>query len=78
MTDWVNLKNSDALKEIGLDGEEYGTTAWGADIQYCRDYRATGVASTDSPFFAALRIHKNLSDNLSPTSLEDDNTVITF
>lgn len=73
---WINLKGSDVLKALALDGEEFGETPWGGQIQYCPDY---GYIATPAggPFYAALRFNKNLTTGVAPAG-DAQNVVITF
>ena len=77
---WYSLTTSDILPKIGLTTAQYGTTAWNAPIEYCRDYDPTGTKSPDaSPHFAALRIRSNLSLGAAPdSSIPNNNIVFTF
>lgn len=76
----LNAANVNVLSQLGLEPSEYGSTAWGGSIEYCRDYEPTAVnASTanSAPHYAALRINRNLSLALAPTASAAD-IVITF
>ena len=57
------------LAEIGLGRAEFGVTAWGAMLEYCRDYEpnATGTASANTPpNYSAIRINPSVSTGLKP------------
>lgn len=74
---WISLQGSDVLKQLGLDGDEFGVTAWGGGLQYCRDYNLTGApAPAGGPYYAALRFNKDLSAGVAPTA--NNNAVVTF
>lgn len=79
---WYNLQNVavSVLPTVGLAHEEYGVTAWGGAIQYCRDYDPTGASGADTaPHYAALRIHKNASVGGAPdAAVPGNNIVLTF
>ena len=73
----------DILWQIGLGAStsvEYGRTAWGGSISYCRDYDPTGLSSYNAPpHFAALRINRALSFGMaSDTVTFANNAVISF
>lgn len=86
---WYDLSaaNSDILAQVGLSTRidlgrqnEYGWTAWGGTIEYCRDYDPTltsgyGVA----PHFAALRINNAVSYGMAPDpGNAENNALISF
>lgn len=77
---WYSLSTSGILAKINLSSSEYGKTAWGGDIQYCRDYDATGTeAPNASPHSAALRIRSSVSSGSAPDSVvSGNNLVLTF
>lgn len=77
---WYSLSGSTVLTNIGLASTEFGATAWGGDIQYCRDYDPTGTKTPDaSPHYAALRINKSVSSGIAPSSsVLGNNVVLTF
>ncbi len=82
---WYNLDDptSDLLALIGLGGGiESGRTAWGAPIQYCRDYDPSLTSAYNvAPHFAALRINRTVSSISAPDSAvgnEAQNAVISF
>lgn len=74
---WENLSATNTLASIGLDSREFGRTAWGGSIEYCRDYKISG-GSEEPPFYAALRINKELR-KLNPVGSDDTkNVIVTF
>lgn len=77
---WVDLSSSSVLGQIGLSSAEYGTTAWGGKVEYCRDYDATSSGSADSsPHYGAIRINKNVSTAANPdSSVSGNNIILTF
>lgn len=77
-TAWESLSTTATLESIGLDRREYGKTAWGGDIEYCRDYKPTGTGG-QPPFFAALRFNKDLRPGMNPDpSNANSNVIVTF
>lgn len=77
----LNAANVNVLALLGLDPNEFGVTAWGGPIEYCRDYEPTGTSTAtenQSPHFAALRINQDLSSGLPPTGLFGADVVVTF
>lgn len=80
---WYDLSaiNVNVLQQVGLDREEFGVTAWGGRIEYCRDYEptATGIATAGTaPHYAALRFNRNLSNAANPTNTLAGNVIVTF
>lgn len=81
---WYGLDtvNVDVLAQIGLGPSvEYGRTAWGASIEYCRDYDPSLTSPHGTaPHYAAIRIFRYLSDGAQPESggIDDNNIVISF
>ncbi|MQA40769.1 type II secretion system protein [Rugamonas aquatica] len=77
---WYDLSSTDVLAGIGLSKEEYGTTAWGGAIEYCRDYDADGSkAANAAPHYAALRINRNVSAGDRPDAgVVGNNLLLTF
>lgn len=75
---WYNLSSSAVvLPTVGLTASEYGTTAWGGQIQYCRDYDPTGAkAANAAPHFGALRINKLLSSGVAPDAVTISNNIV--
>ena len=75
---------SDILVRIGIGNSEFGRTAWGASIEYCRDYDPTGASGYGvAPHHAALRINRFVSlgapaENLRTGGNPDNNIVISF
>lgn len=78
---WYNLSTGTVvLPTVGLAPTEFGTTAWGAAIQYCRDYDALGLkVANAAPHYGAVRIHKSVSAGLAPDAVTvANNIVLTF
>lgn len=78
---WYNLATDTAiLPTVGLTTTEYGSTAWGGAIQYCRDYDPTGTkVANASPHLAAIRIHSSVSSGSAPDAVVvGNNLVLTF
>lgn len=75
---------SDILLQIGIADSEFGRTAWGASIEYCRDYDPTGASGYGvAPHHAALRINRFVSlgmpaDNERNGGDPNNNIVISF
>lgn len=68
---WYNLLNPNVniLEQTGLNQQEFGVTAWGARIEYCRDYDIGGASGADQPpHNAAVRIHQEVSRALAPNA----------
>jgi prepilin-type N-terminal cleavage/methylation domain-containing protein len=83
-TVWFDLSavNVDVLGKVGMSQDELGRTAWGAPIEYCRDYDPAGTGTTDSnkpPHYAALRIHRLVAAVTQPDSFDPtQNALISF
>jgi len=79
---WYDLSNAgvSVLPALGLSAQEYGVTAWGGPIQYCRDYDPTGTkAANAAPHYAAIRILANVSAGGAPDgSVPGNNIVLTL
>lgn len=77
---WYNLNASDTnvLAQLGLTAAQYGTTAWGGRIEYCRDYDPAGRGANSLPHYAALRINKAVTDASNPSATQSNNIFITF
>lgn len=79
---WYNLADPAvlALPTIGMAQAEFGVTAWGGAIEYCRDYDPTGTQLPDAPpHYGALRINANVSLGLAPDpAVPGNNIVLTF
>lgn len=79
---WYDLSNAavSVLPAVGLASQEYGATAWGGAIQYCRDYDPIGSATPNSPpHYAAIRINKNASAGVAPdAAVAGNNVLVTF
>lgn len=78
---WYDLSvvgGAEILDQLGLNRDEYSTTAWGGKIAYCRDYTTNPAsAPNEPPYFAALRIHRTTWATGHPT-LPDDAAIISF
>lgn len=68
------------LPTVGLAPSEFGSTAWGGVIQYCRDYDALGLKVPNAaPHYGAIRFHKNVSSGVAPDGVTTaNNIVLTF
>lgn len=76
---WYNLSSDTVLTNVSLDTAEHGKTAWGAAIEFCRDYDPAGAGANTPPHYAALRIHKSVSDGLAPDPSDPSkNAIISF
>lgn len=77
---WYSLSSSIVLGTVNLSSTEYGATAWGGDVQYCRDYDPTGAKAADaSPHSAAIRINASVSAGIAPDAVVlGNNVVLTF
>lgn len=78
---WYNLlTNTSILPMIGLSQTEFGITAWGGVIEYCRDYDPTNTKIANAPpHYGAIRIHNNVSKGITPDVVVlSNNAVLTF
>ncbi|MDU4254442.1 type II secretion system protein [Pseudomonas sp.] len=80
---WYRLSaaNVNILTQLGLDQSEYGVTAWGGAIDYCRDYEPTATSSATAdtpPHYAALRFNRNISSGAVSTGTVANDVVVTF
>jgi prepilin-type N-terminal cleavage/methylation domain-containing protein len=81
---WYDLSTSNVLATIGLGSTEYGVTAWGGRIEYCRDYDPTlgskGAGTT--PYYGAIRINATPSNGVSgqapDSAVMGNNIILTF
>ncbi|VFM96071.1 MAG: hypothetical protein BECKG1743D_GA0114223_101411 [Candidatus Kentron sp. G] len=96
---WYDLSSNkvDILFLIGLDTQqeseeeekEYGVTAWGGGIWYCRDYNPQALedicdADTGSDpgavvcriHHAAIRIHRSVSEGEAPDAGNSENNLV--
>lgn len=74
---WYSL--ADVLPKVGLGQQEYGVTAWGGRIEYCRDYDPAFAGSGVPPHYAAIRLHRNVSMAQAPDGqAADANVLISF
>jgi len=79
MVGWDNLSTSNTLQSIGLQKNEYAYTAWGGVIEYCRNYKPVGGVKDEAPFYAALRINRDLKQSSNPSSTNvNSNVFFTF
>lgn len=74
----LNAANVNVLVQLGLDPAEFGVTAWGGAIDYCRDYEPSGAAANTAPHFAALRFNRSLSSGVASTGVLTNDVVVTF
>ena len=79
---WYDLSSGAVLvlPTIGLAAQEFGKTAWGGAVQYCRDYDPTGTkVANATPHFAALRIHATVTSGIAPDgAVPGNNIVLTY
>lgn len=79
---WYKLSDKAVLvlSAVGLSQEEYGRTAWGGSIEYCRDYDPEELNdSNDPPHYAAIRILLDVSLGEEPNPIATgENIVLTF
>lgn len=78
---WYSMSGSTILStSFDLSSTEFGTTAWGGDIEYCRDYDPTNAkAANASPHSAAIRINASVSSGIAPDHVVlGNNVVLTF
>jgi len=74
---WYSLSTSDLLAQVQTSSTQYGTTAWGGDVQFCRDYDPLGAKTPDAPpHKAALRINVNVSLGIAPDAANPNNNVV--
>lgn len=74
----LNAVNVNVLTQLGLDPAEFGVTAWGGAIDYCRDYAPAGGGANTPPHYAAIRFNRALSSGAAPTGVLANNVVVTF
>ena len=77
---WYDLSNVAvlALPAVGLAVAEFGKTAWGGAVEYCRDYDPTITTANTVPHFAAIRINATVSSGIAPSATPGNNIVLTF
>lgn len=77
---WINLASTTVLNTVGLSPVEYGSTAWGGRLEYCRDYDSAGSSSANAaPHYGAIRLHRDISGAFAPDpSIASKNVVFTF
>lgn len=75
----LNAANVNILAQLALSQSQYGNTAWGGTVQYCRDYDPALRGANSIPHFAALRINQSVSLGIAPDALVQANNIfITF
>lgn len=75
----LNAANVNVLPIVGLGQAEYGVTAWGGRVEYCRDYDPVYAGAGVAPHYAALRINAGVTSGLAPdNSVAGNNVFITF
>jgi len=77
---WYSLATNPAiLLTVGLSPEEFSRTAWGGEVQYCRDYNPTGAGPADTaPHYGAIRINRAVSTGANPSATPANNIVLSF
>lgn len=77
---WYDLSaaNVNVLAQIGLSQQQYGKTAWGGTIEYCRDYDPALRGANSLPHFGALRINNSVSLGDPPSATAANNLFISF
>lgn len=77
---WYDLSDAAVLvlPAIGLAAAEYGRTAWGGIVQYCRDYDPSVTAANTPPHFSAIRINADVTSAAAPSVVPGNNIVLTF
>ena len=79
---WYSLSSVGVavLATAGLGQDEFGKTAWGGPIQYCRDYDPTGTKTPNAaPHYGAVRILANVTAGAAPdAAVPGNNVVLTF
>jgi len=76
---WYDLSNGavSVLPTVGLSATEYGVTAWGGPIQYCRDYDPTASkVANAAPHYGAIRILASVSSGSSPDGVVVGNNLV--
>lgn len=74
---WYSLASTNILDGLGLTATEFGSTAWGGVIEYCRDYDPTGTSGVNNPpHFAALRLNRDVSSGTAPDAVTSSNNVV--
>lgn len=78
---WYNLQTTDVLDQIGLGREEFGVTAFGGVVEYCRDFSPLSIGTGDEgtlPHNAAIRILRDVSSGNNPSGLAANNVVLSL
>ncbi|WP_455233533.1 PulJ/GspJ family protein [Geopseudomonas aromaticivorans] len=65
---WYNLSTSGILDLLALPAAEYGVTAWGGVVEYCRDFDPANGGANAEPHYGALRINASVSEGISPAN----------
>lgn len=73
---WYDLSTATVLPQIGLSAAEYGITAWGGKIEYCRDYDPAVTGANTPPHYSAIRFHKNVSQGIAPDAAVGTNNIV--
>lgn len=75
---WYDLStDTEILPAAGLTPSADGKTAWGARIEFCRDYDPAGAQSPNAaPHLAAIRFHSSVSLGLAPDAVVVGNNVV--
>jgi prepilin-type N-terminal cleavage/methylation domain-containing protein len=73
---WYDLSISNILPLIGLSPSEYGVTAWGGKVQYCRDYDPSNSGAGVLPHNGALRINLDVTTGSAPDSVTISNNIV--
>lgn len=74
---WYSLSSTSILDGLGLSAAEFGVTAWGGAIEYCRDYDPTGASGANTPpHYAALRVNRDVSSGSAPDGATAANNLV--
>lgn len=72
----LSASSSTVLTQLGLSKAEFGSTAFGGKIEYCRDFDPTDTAADTPPHYGALRINATPAVAGSLTGQNPDSAVI--
>lgn len=78
---WYDLSDStniQVLPAVGLSHDEYGKTAWGGTVEYCRDYDPINTNADTPPHYAAIRINADVTSGAAPANTLNNNILLTF
>ena len=79
---WYDLSDANVkvLPAVGLSPIEYGKTAWGGVIEYCRDYDPvpTATSANKPPHYSAIRVNADMTLGAPPAATDLNNIVLTF